>query len=180
MSKWQNSNPGDIDLGDGTTYVLIFDTTAYAGNFEREMAGYVGGVGEIRGDAERAAFEEDMEDDPRLEDIQGLFKMVDHKEYGSEEAGYIWATPNRYNNGYGKCGDLTPELIESGKYFPAYESVAMFLETGPSAAEMAIIRARAEEFASREGFQIKGVRLLKYERETRVVEQTVEVDFERI
>lgn len=175
MSKWQNSNPGDIDLGDGITYVLIFDTTAYAGNFEREMAGYVGGVGEIRGEAERAEFEEDMEDDPRLEDIQGLFKMVEHKEYGSEEAGYIWATPNRYNNGYGKCSDLTPKLIESGKYYPSYESVAMFMYEAISKEDLAIVRFRAEEFASREGFKIIGIRQLKYERETRVVEQTVEV-----
>jgi hypothetical protein len=91
----------DVTLPEGTTYILVIDTDAYAGNFERQLAGYATGVVDVEryhgtdeaADAERA-----------FPDMVGALRAkslaVPHHDYGMV-TNTIRATPGRLNNGSG-------------------------------------------------------------------------------
>lgn len=91
----------DVTLPQGTTYILVVDTDAYAGNFERQLAGYATGVVDV----ERYHGTEEAEDAERTNpDMVAAFReksvAVPHDEYGMV-TNTIRATPGRLNNGMG-------------------------------------------------------------------------------
>lgn len=165
-----------INFGTGTTFVLVIDTDSYSGNFERQMAAYViGAYDEDRyhGFNECLQFREDGEEPaapPLLQELSESVMTLPHTEYG-HVSNTIWATPGRLNDGYGGHFDAA----EGQKGFPAYESVAVFLEVEPTAEQLALIQERAVAYGTnRTNFsgepdpvQIKGVRVIKVETETK-------------
>jgi hypothetical protein len=91
----------DITLPEGTTYILVIDTDAYAGNFEREICGYTTGVVDSeRGHGETQA-EDAREANPELtSSMMAKSTTCRHDEYG-DVSNTIRATPGRLNNGMG-------------------------------------------------------------------------------
>lgn len=139
-----DGSSGDLKFTSGTTYVCVIDTNLFAGDFERELTGYVFNAPEF-GDSVGSDedFEEALESNPVVfGSIQDNLVSVEHAEYG-EIYQDIWATPGRLNNGVGKMYDAAPG--ETG--FPAFESVAVFLERPYTEDELAVITERANAFA---------------------------------
>lgn len=89
----------DITMPEGETTILVIDTNAYSGNFEREMGGYVAGAYDDRehGGKEAELFAEEV---PCAQDIKRKLRYVKHAEYGDVLV-TIRATPGRLNNGAG-------------------------------------------------------------------------------
>jgi len=136
----------EIKFSEGSNFVVIIDTDAYAGNFEREMSAFAAGAYNFEmghGGREMGEFEEAAEDDPRLTAIMEAVESQHHVEYDDVVCS-IWPTPNRLNDGVGGHYDAEPG--EAG--WPAYESVAIFFERALTEEELAIVRKRAEEYAS--------------------------------
>jgi hypothetical protein len=91
----------DIRLPRGTTYILVIDTDAYAGNFERQIAGYTTGVFDEErghGDSEARLAKEEYPEITRS--LIAKSTTVSHEEYG-QVSNTIRATPGRLNNGMG-------------------------------------------------------------------------------
>lgn len=157
----------DVKFPVGTTYIVVFDTDAYSGNFERELGGYACGAynglypGDNHGWDEKVEFEKDC---PELAaSLSKKLVSLHHIEYGPVQTS-IRSTPVRRNDGHGKCYDS-----EGAEGYPAYESVAVFFKRPPTPEEMKAIRVRAHEFSQtftkyRSGFSIKDIYLV-----TRVV-----------
>jgi hypothetical protein len=99
----------DITLPEGTTYILVIDTDAYAGNFEREICGYTTGVfDEERGHGGTQS-EDAREVNPELTaSIMAKSTKCEHYEYG-QVSNTIRATPGRLNNGSGFHYDADDE-----------------------------------------------------------------------
>lgn len=93
----------DVSMPSGTTYILVIDTTAYAGNFERELCGFVTGhydYERYHGDKEAAIFKSEEPGST----IADKITEVRHNEYDMV-SNTIRATPGRLNNGMGWCYD---------------------------------------------------------------------------
>lgn len=141
----------DVTFSPGIIYVLVIDTNAYSGNFERQLCGYATGIFDYERGHGRQEAEAAMADAP--ETVKGIRKKavaVQHFEYGMV-FNTIRATPGRINNGTGQCRDALPN--EQG--WPAYESVAIFFNKLLTKAEMDYVRRRAEEYAAKPGEHVK-------------------------
>lgn len=157
-----------------TSNVFVVDTNKYAGNFEREMCAFITGqVGEC-GVGDGTAEEE-------AENIRNLPWFQDNVAQEADEhecyrPASIWPSPGRFNDGYGGHHDDTPEVRASlGKYgsaqFPAYESVAIFLEELPPQDVLAEMVERAQAYCLQNDIGYKGYRLLRPVFETITVQQ---------
>lgn len=138
-----------IYFSSGVNYVLVIDTNTYSGNFEREVAAYVVGAYDeerYHGAAQLEKFEEDaldIEVGDQLNALQAMVVSQIHKEYG-EVTNTIWPTPGRLNNGTG--GHYNAMEGETG--YPAYESVAIFVDGKLDAAQLKIVRDRAIKYGA--------------------------------
>lgn len=91
----------DVTLPTGTTYILVVDTDSYAGNFERELAGYATGVCDRdRGHGDREAEDTATAHPDMVGALMTKSLPVRHDEYGMV-TNTIRATPGRLNNGFG-------------------------------------------------------------------------------
>ena len=128
--------------------ILLIHTDKYAGNFEREMCGYVTGMyGECGvGEEEALVFQEDMSDkglDPDMfDDI--IAQEVDDN------------------------GCHRPASIWNGKDETGYKTVAIFFDEMPDADQTIIIRDRAHEYGAQNKIKIKKLSIVK--RKVTVVE----------
>lgn len=139
---------GDIQLDDGDNFVLIIDTNQYSGNFHREMAAYLLNAAPLLGlgegpTAENEDFEDDAAEDPLLWVMQDMVGSRTHVEYG-DTTNDIWETPGRLNDGMGRHFNAEP----GQKGYPAFESVAIFLESPFNAEQLELVKGRAEKFAA--------------------------------
>lgn len=156
----------DVTFPPGTTYILVIDTDAYSGNFERQICGFTTGIvdddryhGIAEAEATMAAY-------PISHAIRAKGTTVPHEEYG-DVSNTIRPTPGRLNNGMGEHFDAAP----GQKGWPAYESVAIFFKEPLTADEMAFVRQRAAEYAATqksfggepEPFTIRDVYMVKVE-----------------
>lgn len=135
----------DIRMPDGDTYILVIDTDAYSGNFERELGGYVAGAfdGRGHGQKEAANFKSAV---VLAGSITKKLREVNHLEYGDLTV-TIRATPGRRNNGTGQCFDEDSKRLPKRSY-PAYESVAIFLREPLTEEELDVVKRRAHEYAA--------------------------------
>jgi len=91
----------DVKLPTGTTYILVIDTDSYAGNFERQLAGYVTGICDLdRGHGDREAAEAQAAAPAMVDALRAKSRAVEHTDYGMV-TNTIRATPGRLNNGMG-------------------------------------------------------------------------------
>ena len=91
----------DVTLPSGTTYILVVDTDSYAGNFERELAGYATGICDLdRGRGDKEAMEAAEAEPDIVAALRAKSRAVRHDEYGMV-TNTIRATPGRFNNGMG-------------------------------------------------------------------------------
>jgi hypothetical protein len=91
----------DVTLPNGTTYILVVDTDSYAGNFERELAGYATGIHDReRGHGDREAADAQRTAPDMVAALKAKSRAVRHDEYGMV-TNTIRATPGRLNNGMG-------------------------------------------------------------------------------
>lgn len=127
-------------------YTFVIDTSAYSGNFEREMTAYITGVvGECEVGAKFAEmFNDEVED-------QSIVKAVEQRNTGDDYTIFrpceIAVTPGYVNNGMGKHmladSDAAKQLKNK---WPAYQSVAIFFSEDPYKFTD-FIKQRAVEFA---------------------------------
>lgn len=83
------------------TYILVIDTDAYSGNFERQLAGYVTGVYDYeRGHGEEEAAAAKQANPVITDSLAEKSMAVRHNEYGYV-TNTIRSTPGRFNNGMG-------------------------------------------------------------------------------
>jgi hypothetical protein len=144
--------------------MFVVDTTAYAGNFEREMTAFMTGMLDEsgKGKLEAEQFREFLEGEygETRNIFDDLVVMRPHEEYGDRPC-IIYPTPGRLNDGRGKHYDAK----EGEKGWPAYESVAIHIGRRPNDRELQILKDRAEEFSVTprrrgEPFRIRGFRLV--------------------
>lgn len=130
----------DISFPVGTTYVLIIDTDQYAGNFEREMCGFL--TGTYDEDRSHGCYDANRTKEEFPEFVERFVKKkttLAHDEYG--EVGNTIATTKE------------APLI--------YNSVAIFFEKELTALEMDFIRVRAPKF--RDNINVLNVYQMKRE-----------------
>jgi hypothetical protein len=151
--------------GKSKQYLFVIDTNSYAGNFERNMCGYV--TGQTDGDEEghgakdaKIARLESPDMVSRLDDIIGCSSK------GSPVS--IFPNPKYGNNGHGKYALLTDQ--NRGEFsHPAFYSVAIHFDSIPDPDLLNLMKERAKHIAAKgvglEGFQtiveIEGFRLLE-------------------
>lgn len=86
-------------LPKGPTYILVVDTDSYAGNFERQLAGFATGICDIeRGHGEEEAEQAERDAPEMIAALKAKSLPVRHKQYG-KVTNTIRATPGRLNNG---------------------------------------------------------------------------------
>jgi len=127
-------------------WIIAIHTNMYAGNFEREMSGYVSGIwdNETHGGKEAAIFLEEVPEDVAQTLIDKACFLPNENNNHFMPCS-IWPTPGRRNAGNGACFDEgDPRLNGSG--YHAYESVAIFLEQEPTEAEIDLIWRRVKAF----------------------------------
>lgn len=91
----------DVTLPKGPTYILVVDTDRYAGNFERQLAGFATGICDIRrGHGQEEAMQAAEADPQMVAALSAKSLAVPHADYGMV-TNAIRATPGRHNNGYG-------------------------------------------------------------------------------
>lgn len=172
---------------DRNLYLFVVDTASYAGSFEREMCAFVTGqIGECGVGREVA----DQANDGLLPEAQRWFgdhvvSMPD--DHGCCRPVTIFSTPGRWSDGMGNeypdaVKPTDAEVVERyetaqkrrgghGKgpgRFPAYDSVAIFLNDKPPAWVADLMRQRAECYAAdpfgrieMPAFAVTGFRLLR-------------------
>lgn len=154
-------------------YIFIIDTNLYAGNFEREMCGYVTGeIGECGvGREEAEIFRSEVNED------EFSYIIKQSNEDGCPRPVSIWPTEGRWNNGSGSHfndDEFDPALSWKGVKWPAYESVAIFFKIRPTEDQIELMKGRAEAFTSREaGLKILGYRLIT--RTTTVTDEMISI-----
>jgi hypothetical protein len=167
--------------------IFVVHTDSYSGNFEREMCAFLTGqIGDCGvGDDMANLFEEELGEDLK-EAFAEIIKQVADEDHGDcFRPCVIWPTPGRGNDGMGQHFDLTPEYATK-RYYPAYESVAIFFKKQPSQEMIELMKSRAQLYAKeeynrksyhadREPLNIKGFQLLK--KVTKVVTETIETEF---
>lgn len=155
------------------SHIVVIDTDSYSGNFERQMCAFITSrVGMCGVGTPEAVF--------AREQVRHLDWYEDHvtdeaDDNGCERPASIWPTPRRFNDGYGGHHDDTPEAraklraSQRNAQFPAYESVAIFVDTLPPAQVLAEMVERARQFCQDRGIGYKGFRLLAPRHTTRQV-----------
>lgn len=164
-------------------FIFVIDTDKYAGNFERQMTGYMTGlVGECSVGSEEA--EEFEAAGFRADHFEQLLTQV-ADEHGCYRPCAIWPTPGWFNDGLGSeyrdgeeekarknfkksAAKIKLPLVEMTKY-PSYQSVAIFMNRPPNKAEVAILLRRAAEWVrnhnvgklGKQVLHITGFRLLQ-------------------
>ena len=143
------------DWTGGPRGYFVVDTEEYAGNFERELCGFVCGqyddYGDPRGGFYKAMYLKEHPDDP-FESLIG--QMVDDPgDDGIHRAPMALApTPGWINDGHGKHIKLDEathtELRKAKKRYPAYNSVAICLTRKPKDKELKLLVERAMKFSS--------------------------------
>lgn len=127
--------------------VIIFDTTEYAGNFERELVAFVTGqVGECNVGYEAAEVAREELSPEVLDWFENNVEVV-ADEHGCLRPASIAPTPGWYSNGTGTHRRLKNPNTEPKH--PAYLSVALAVLEWPPTEVMDIIVARAKTFCSR-------------------------------
>lgn len=174
-------------------YLLVIDTTDYAGSFERELCAYITGqIGECGVGAKQAEmfknevekdiaewFEENVEDTP---DHNGVFRPV-----------ALSPTPGMFNDGFGrhykdnvdlnivlkKCKSEKIISVDQIVKYPAYQSIEISFYTRPTNDMVKFMTSRAETFCCDERIdkrlkpkKILGVRLVQR------VTQDIQLDIE--
>lgn len=146
-------------------FVLAVDTAQYAGNFEREMVAFITGqVGEC-GVGQGIAWAEE-------ENIQNLAWFQAHAVQVQDDSecarpASIWPTPGRFNNGVGGHFDDTPEVRSTldersaRAQYPAYESVAFFVDELPPSEVLDEFVARAKQYWEENELTYRGYRVLQ-------------------
>ena len=154
-------------------YIFVVDTDQYSGNFEREMcAAVTGKVGECEVGNELAikyCKENNIGDDDEYN--EHVILMPD--DHGSMRPCSIWTTPGWVNNGNGKhLRDNTSQAKGLKTKYPAYNSVAIFMDRKPTPSEIEDMKVRAFAFAMAQTnsrkINIEGFRLI-----TRITTETV-------
>lgn len=162
------------------TYIFVVDTDAYAGNFEREMTAFVTGV---IGDCGRGQEEADLFAKAVSEEVQDSFQNLMAQvpdDHGCCRPTSIYETPGFLNDGLGghyregeadspeviaryrkemkkQLPDRKAEKAKPGNY-PAYQSVAMFMNDRPDEKQVAFLISRVEAFCSQVNSKKTGVR----------------------
>jgi hypothetical protein len=115
----------DVTVPNGT-HILVIDTNAYSGNFERELCGFITGYYDFergQGEYEADTFR-DEEDTPIFDKVT----QVPHNEYGMV-SNTIRATPGRLNNGmgfhYDAGGDTQEAIIRAKRSMEEYHATSM-------------------------------------------------------
>lgn len=126
-------------------YDLVIDTNLYAGNFEREMCGYVTGVwdGETHGGDQADVFHQEVDGNPFGE----IVEQRPDDDHG-------WMSPQK--------------LERTPPDFQHYNSVSIHFSEKPSEHLVNLIKSRAHKFALEgkifdrpvQGLEILGFRLL--------------------
>lgn len=132
------------ELPVGETYIFIVDTDQYSGNFERPMCAYMTGrTGECGvGSDEAEIFAKEMDVSVEVYEEEHPFHFVTSvaDDHGCYRPASIWPTPGWINDGMGK-------FIKSDEEgFPAYKSVAIFMERKPTPEEVELLKDRAEAY----------------------------------
>ena len=126
------------------TYIFVVDTEKYSGNFEREMVAYMTGfVNECNvGKVEADIFKKEV-NNKKFKYIDNILieKFNDHDRLSPLA---IWPTPGWYNNGSGQHF-RNNEGPKKNKW-PAYMSVALFLDRMIDDEEIGFLADRAMKF----------------------------------
>lgn len=123
-------------------YITIIDTENYAGNFERDMCGYITGqYGECGVGYELAEnFKHEIKHAGWWD--ENIHQNQD--ENGCERPVAIVPTPGWYNNGYG--GHFRNEERKGGHAYPAYMSVGIYSLEEPTQQVIDEVTERAKYF----------------------------------
>ena len=168
-------------------FVFVVDTDSYAGNFERELVGYMTGTDNgTHGDEEAEQFKKAFPKEAQK--FQAIvLELLDEDRYIS--VAHIYPTPGRFNDGWGtswhEAADMglvkakrdkqirinnsrldeesiKKRLKEPVKKHPAFESVAVAFSEKPSESQIVLMKNRARDFeAKTKEFSIKGFRLIE-------------------
>jgi hypothetical protein len=139
-------------------YTLAVDTDSYSGNFERELFSFIFGLPDTPGEGTRdlsyytkaveiAEVSEKMPED--FENTLLAVRMHDPGDDGYHHAYVsICPTPGFFNDGHGvHYEDNEKNRRKVGPTrFPAFQSVAIFLQRAPTDEEMKFIKSRVEAF----------------------------------
>lgn len=131
--------------------MFIVDTEQYAGNFERELTAWItGAVGECEVGREFANIaEKELPLDTRKWFEMNVTNCPDDR--GCYRPTSLWETPGWYNNGSGKEFKVEPGENPPKKGYPAYLSVAIFLDEEPPPEIVEVMKERARSFNQRPG-----------------------------
>lgn len=147
-------------------YILVADTNQYAGNFERELCAYITGqYGECSVGADIAKSEIE---DYQIQNLNWWKENIVNEpdEYGTYRPVSIYKTEGYFNNGMGKIYEDKDPLYSKPKY-PAYLSVAIFINEKPPVAVIKEFKERTHSFFDNEmtekkkNFKIVGFRLIE-------------------
>lgn len=123
-------------------YITIIDTENYAGNFDRDMCGYITGqYGECGVGYELA---EHFKHEIKHAGWWDKNTYQNQDENGCERPVAIVPTPGWYNNGYG--GHFRNEERKGGHAYPAYMSVGIYSLVEPSQEIFDEVTERAKYF----------------------------------
>lgn len=129
---------------------FVIDTKDYAGNFDRELAGYVTGRwdydGGAKGEKHAKMFKADFPEDPFKRLIS--FRVDDHGDDAIVRSPMALAPTPGWGNDNGEAHQIAfaPKHIQRKLKYPAYLSVAIFLQRRPTPAELDILVKRAKAF----------------------------------
>lgn len=132
-------------------FLFVIDTDKYAGNFERELCGYITGThGGTHGDKEAELFHAE-------ETIEFNNVVCIQNEHGGSEPSTIWETPGWFNTGMGRYyresdTDIEKQLKEYRDAVTEYhmphiqriESIIKQLESGKEISGWTIAGAKRE------------------------------------
>jgi hypothetical protein len=146
MSLWHWTDP--------PRWFFVVDTDSYAGNFERELCGFVCGrfdeAGEHCGGHFKKLYLKDHPDDPFKRLIGSI--VDDPGDDGIHRSPMSLApTPGWINDGHGEHLKLDEAKTKIRKAtlkrtYPAYQSVAICLQRKPTDAELKLLHKRAMMF----------------------------------
>lgn len=82
-------HPSDV----GVPFIVVIHTNSYAGNFEREMAGYVAGIwdGETHGGKQARLFQDETDDE--FQELTDKAGVVARENGNGSVPVSIWPTP---------------------------------------------------------------------------------------
>lgn len=139
-----------------TRYEVHIKTDAYAGNFEREMFGFVTGMDDTTGCATKEA-KQAREEEDWVKYESPFDNLLDYV-IGTDEQ----QPPNHVT--IGSDGMLQP----GGKYLKANVVIIAFLEQ-PTDNLISILRRRAQGFCDRKGIKLKGIDIYRFSETKEIV-----------